>query len=845
MSYRIANSDTTLSSVTGWDTVTNTPTIHASTNIFVSSSPLYTATFTAPNTTNKCTGVALLMSSTGYNSSGNTQITVTLQENTVDTAATKTVTFNTTALNVSISSWVYIQFTAPYTFTSTTAGYYRFKITRGGVSTAPSLRSDSGASNFAFMATDDRTGAVASTDDLLVLGINYADTTVTWDGTQSIGSGLLPGYLTSPSSSMTLNTALYVGSYGNVVADTAASVRTTCKGHTAIAWGGSFNVGSSATEYPNTLTFRWIISPTTSGDFGFQTYSGSIGCYGAAKSSTTLWKTNYSSGVGTAADPLIVNTSVDWSVGDEIYICASSDSATNYNEGEYRFIKTKNSATSYVLSSTVGGAESALTYTHNTNAYIINLERNIVFTTDNTAKATYFYFNNTVVANTPFNGTSENKWVRFENLGISPSPSTCPGVAYNCPKASTYVHDYCVSYRPLYSGFYGVNNLSTVTINGMIICRSSSSNYMFYGQATANKTFNDCFIVDGSLYGGVFYMSSSTWNRLVMNAVRKSSVVTSIGAYGIMLCSNVTFNNCEASACGTAVSFYGASANVTFNNCEFGIKGKSAGYDISGYPTYESNVLFNSCDFGSTNFWNTVSGTSYKDFFEGSEIKFHDKNGTTNNHSWYTPYGIASACGSGLTDTLVRTPGSLNVRIAPESTSPGFSWSFLIPANVNQVVPFSGYFLKNVAMGTDVCTVSLFLPGNPITGTPDATTTLSDNVSNAWTGAAVQAVSLAAYYTGAVDSFATVVINAKSATAGAYLYCADFYNSGDTITLYDKLAGLTIWQEAKPSPIITQLSLGGIAPAVWGVSMNGLTTTGTTGKKLKDSLTTGKFLALK
>ncbi len=148
-------------------------------------------------------------------------------------------------------------------------------------------------------------------------------------------------------------------------------------------------------------------------------------------------------------------------------------------------------------------------------------------------------------------------------------------------------------------------------------------------------------------------------------------------------------------------------------------------------------------------------------------------------------------------------------------------------------------------MGTDVCTVSLFLPGNPITGTPDATATLSNNVSNAWTGSAVQAVSLSAYYTGTVDGFAAVVINAKSTTAGAYLYCADFYNSGDSSTLYDRLAGLTIWEKGKPSPIITQLSLGGIAPAVWGVSMNGLTTTGTTGKKLKDSLTTGRFLALK
>lgn len=283
-----------------------------------------------------------------------------------------------------------------------------------------------------------------------------------------------------------------------------------------------------------------------------------------------------------------------------------------------------------------------------------------------------------------------------------------------------------------------------------------------------------------------------------------------------------------------------SSTGNVFNRCGFGTKGKNL-YDFSAIQSLQT-ARFTDCAFNPNTFW---VANNYSNFFDGSEIVFENYNTTTNNHLWYTPYGIASATGSGLSDTLVRTPGSFNVRIAPSNLSPGFSWAFLIPANKNQVVPFSGYFLKNVAMGTDVCTVSLFLPGNPVTGTPDDTVTLSDDVSNTWTGSAVQAVSLAAYYTGAVDTFATVVINAKSTTSGAYLYCADFYNSGDTTTLYDKLAGLTIWYNGKPSPIITQLSLGGIAPAVWGVALSGLTTPGTTGKKLKDSLTTAKFIALK
>lgn len=842
MAYRIANADTTLSSVTGWDTVTNSPTVVNSSNVVVLTTALYTATFTAPNVTNKCTGVAFLMTTKGAYSSGNLTLTATLQENSVDTAATVTLTINTTATSYTENTWVYFRFPTPYQFTSTTIGYYRFKLVRSAATTATIMVSD-GAAKFAYMATDDRTGAIASTDDLLVLGVNYADTTVTWDGTTTIGSGVGAGAASVPTNALTRLFGLYVGAHGIVNADTAASVTTTCAGNVVVAIGGKFNVGSSGTEYPSSLIFKWIFSPGNPGDYSFVSYNGDIGLYGTPKSSTTLWKTTYVSGVGTAANPLIVADPVDWNENDEIYICATSDNSTNWSEGEYRLIKTKNSSTSFVLATTVGGAEAALTYTHNTNAYILNIERNIIFTTTAPSLGMTTYFNTSPVTNAPSYGSAVSKWVRFENTGTNGSLIQNAGVAYSSSATATFTHDYCVSNRPVYCGFWGSDNSTPITINGLIICRGGSS-YMLYGQAMANKTFNDTFLVDGTTLGLSPYASSCTFNRLIINAVRKSASSSNTGAFNFSLGNNITFNDCEAFACGTAVAFRGSNANVIFNDCNFGMKGKNA-YDIAGYTSFQTGILFNNCNFGSNNFWNIATGATYRDFFDGSEVSFNSKNTTTNNHSWYTPYGIASATGSGLSDTLVRTPGSLNVRIAPESASPGFSWAFLIPANVNQVVPFSGYFLKNVAMGTDVCTVSLFLPGNPITGTPDDTVTLSDNVSNAWTGAAVQAVSLAAYYTGSVDAFATVVINAKSTTAGAYLYCADFYNSGDTTTLFDKLAGLTIWEKGKPSPIITQLSLGGIAPAVWGVALSGLTTAGTTGKKLKDALTTSKFIGLK
>ena len=60
-----------------------------------------------------------------------------------------------------------------------------------------------------------------------------------------------------------------------------------------------------------------------------------------------------------------------------------------------------------------------------------------------------------------------------------------------------------------------------------------------------------------------------------------------------------------------------------------------------------------------------------------------------------------------------------------------------------------------------------------------------------------------------------------------------------------KLAGLSIWYQGKPAPILTALNLGGIAPAVWAVATSGLTAAGTTGNRLAKSLTVPLFVGLK
>lgn len=85
MAHKVAAASGNYGTAATWNSVTNTPTLHASTVISISTTNLFTAAFTAPNTTNACTGVLIHITNIG---GGAGTLTVTLQESTVDTAAT-------------------------------------------------------------------------------------------------------------------------------------------------------------------------------------------------------------------------------------------------------------------------------------------------------------------------------------------------------------------------------------------------------------------------------------------------------------------------------------------------------------------------------------------------------------------------------------------------------------------------------------------------------------------------------------------------------------------------------------------------------------------------------------
>lgn len=813
MAYKVASATGNWSTAGTWDSVPNTPTIHASTNITISTSNLFTVGFTAPNLVDAVNGVLLYI--VGPGTAGH-NITVTLQDNTVDTGATATLSFT----NIKANSWVYFRFAAPYTFASLAAGRYRFKVVSSG-SGSHTGAADSGGANLAYLCTTNATGVPAATDYAFITSQNLgAAITVTMDGSQSIGNGADTAAPTT-TSGRSIGHAVGILYNGVLKWDTAASATLTSLGNVVVYNGGELQMGTVATPYPAANLARLLFNQNgTTTNYGLtQLPSGKLTMQGAAKSSTSLWKTHYSSGAGTAASPLITSEAVDWSVGDEIQKAPGTNNAANYSEGETRYVITKNSATSYVVSASKGGAESAFTNI-NTDCWLLNVERNVLVDTTDTTKACYVAIQEILDAS-----LIQIKWARFETLG-STSAGNRSGFTFGNGDSFGNV-DYSVIYRSIYMGFNWNGSAATQSHVGLICCQSTSASaiYQFQFQnGPSNKTLTDCFAVNNTRGGFQMNSSNSTFTRCY--AIGCNTANSAVGGFGVTSVFNTTLTDCEIHCCRTRGIYLADCAGVTFNNLLCGTKGDND-IDIDILAANFSQIVFNDSNFGSPTFVNGYSG-----LLNGSRIGFQNLNDTANNNHTYYKYGILRSTGTGLADTTVRTSGSLGVQMAPENATTGMMWEFNILAPASSFVSFIGWFQKNAAFGTDVARVELWLPGSTAA---DATSTLTD-VTGAY-----QAVSVGATYSGTANGLATIKIYALTTTASAYLYADDFYNA-DTSTAM-KIAALDVWYQGLPSSlIVAQGVTGGL---VWSELTSGMTASGTIGNFILKLLTLAKFIGLK
>ena len=772
---------------------------------------------TAPNLVNAITGVWICVSVLPTNG-GN--ITAEIMESGV---SKKTATINSADIQLGMN---YLRFATTYTFATLTASAYTCRL-KNSVGTSGSVKTAASGLWFAF--TYDTAAALGASDDVWIGGFNDAGlTTKTY--TVSGTSNTFGSKATTAigSTVQTMGAALTIGSGGTFKHDTAANCTTTLKGS---VWVGSpsgvFDIRGSATK---SIVSTFIIDSTANGDQGIFSATGATGGQILTTGATYTQYSQYASGVGTAASPLTTQAAHDLSVGDEIVVPGVA-----YNTNQTRFVITVVNSTQVVVSTTAGGAESAITNTPAVGSYIANLTRNVIIKPVTTTLGYYINNSSSIAGNFDY--------TRFEYSDNSSGKGIT--LSGGVTGAATSSFDGIVGYNTSITGgrawllMSGTGDpaTSTTTHTGITAYNTAGSNYS--GQSgvgfltTSNKTINYLLHYNGTTTTGAAMTSvnlSSTGNIFNnCHSYGANAGNTAAGyAIGIFSSSGNTFNSCTVNACRTNATYLSGGSSNVFNNCNFGSVSTNT-IDILTVTGTLNQALYADCTFASATL---ISG--YKNQLEGSDIAFQNMDGNTSKHRWYTNRGSAWSSGSGLTDTTVRTASSFALAIKPEDATNGFLTYLKIPANPTSQVGISGYMYRNATFSSGDLTIDLFLPGTLLTATPDATYTFP-TTTGSWLP-----FNIHAYYSSSAARYATVRITAKTATAGAYAFLDDLYDAGTS----NKVAGLDLWDAGHISPIMVQSDFSVVPAAVWGYSDSN-TQASTMGRRQVDAADDAELASVK
>ena len=909
------------SSTSTWATLIQSTISQANPYGYVTATPLYTNTLTALNTSDSWRGAYLPFNSFPANSS----FTITLQE--YDGSTWSDTTATATAYSYAVNGgtrWGFAKFGTPYTPTTTSTGYYRLKLVKLTGAGTIQLYGTSGTAPSCMIASVSPVSTPGTGDDVLIAGdmTNVSGTTnpitVTVDTNVTIGSGQnLYGF---GGSSSTMFPAISIDSGGRLKASRTASATLLVKQMIVLSYtDGELDYGKTSDRIPSTYKATLMYDP--SNNFGYVgiRYSSTmnpaqsyyLSFVGASKA---YIKTNYSSGLGTAASPLITSDPVDWSVGDQIVVTPSAGyttyantaptsltytDATGYNrryftltfaaahsfkvgdriilsgftpaayngtaftvdevpstttlriygftstgitadatvmgtvvghtsKSEYRYIKTKNSTTSYVLCTTAGGAEDALQYSPATTADIYNLSSSVQVTV-NKRNQSYMYTFDAGAANT----TADPTWWILDNCRMDYAGYGGPynlGIlanGYTAGSSSATINN-TVFWAPAGTVIYdSVTPHSTWNISNVVFAGFQSGTFNAMVTNGYNKTFTNIYAVDIS---GNFISSSGSSNTY--RVLRLWAIAPEPNSNPAIVLSGNAFNNLFISAyiqgvnSGTinrGISLNGSLSNK-FLNSEFGTVTKHYDTDIYCTSSTLNTMVFENCLFGSTNLI-----TNYLNQFNGSELAFQKYQQTTNKHRWYTNTGSARSTGAGLEDTTVKTAGSLNLVLLPENNTVGFAWEFNVLAPATSLSFINGYLQKNATFGSSIAKVELWLPGSDTSSTADASLT-ADNTTGTW-----QAFNVYKLYSGTAPGLSTVRITAISSTAGAYVYVADLFNS---------VGALNLWNSGKPAKQIAITDFSAVPAAVWGFP-DGNTISSTMGRRQIDGADSAELASIK
>lgn len=795
-------------------------TFHASnTTADIIGTALESDTFTAPNTTNAATGCIFYA-----NSNGQTSVyTITLQEY----SGAAWVDKNTGTVSVLPRSGAYIRamLTTPYVYTTTTANYYRYKIVRtsGSGSLFRLRRTSASATVWGLFALDNRYAAPTDGDELMIIGTDMGTTpvVVSYDGTRTIGNF---GSTTASVDPTVQTQAILTDCGGFLAADTAATCQLTVKGMVSMN-GGGYRMGSEGTAYPSGQTATLLFNQNgVASNYGFWGTGDTIEAveFTVRGTAPTAYQTTVVSGVGTAANPLITGGDIGI-VGDRLCFPA----ATAYNGTEYKYIKTKNSATSYVLSDTSGGAESALANTH---YKAVNMTRNAKIGSTDTI-GWFGYLNNS--GNYRTNIVLRDTW--FDYVG--------PG--------STGGKD---SFSMGYSSGGGVVNIKH--LSGMVCTNTQRTSMYIYMKSKSDNEWNDnlfCIISSGNAVGSYTWRASNQicrrwittdtrlgghyqtdgYNNRFYDFLISGTNSANSGSYGGLMFmgvsgSNVWYNLSLEACRRCGISTQTSTLDTMFESAVLGSTGTNT-LDMEFSVDILVTLTFRNSTFASATLQSGSTG-----LYTGSKIGFHRYQDTNRQHRAYYPAGEVHSTGSSLTDTTADTTfdaTSLAMRLTPNSTTVPLVYAFSLPQKAGNNIIFNGKLLQTAAFNGTVL-VEMFLDGST---TADASYTLS-GADDTW----IPFVISADYSSGTEDRNATVRLTVTG-TAG-YAYLDTLFNASKTT---NPIGSMDLWQDGTPNEYLvsTIASSSEIAGAVW--SDTSTYDAGSKAKVLKDANDNAELAAIK
>ncbi|HPW34489.1 MAG TPA: hypothetical protein PK367_01870 [Candidatus Paceibacterota bacterium] len=816
----------------------------------------YTAVFTAPNTTNACLGMIVSM----YSIEPVSVSTITAQLQEYDGAAWNDCAGASATVNEAdlipytffsgsnaTAMFLLFKFATPYVYTTTTAGYYRIKVSRAVNDSSTAFYATTVTLEPWAVVIDNRTGAIGSTDTAYVVGTLGAKTTVTLDGACACGPTVAvdgTDYSTIvPSQSA--NWSLCIGYMGQVIPDATQDTTLTINGSSPIIVAqGQLNFGTAAsphTAYKAKIQF----TPKT-------TYASGIRVYGyntavehfTMVGQTKTFKTLYASGAGTAVSPLVVDTATNWAVGDLLGF-----SADTYSKYEFKYIRTI-AGTSITLADSVGGAESALANTHYAADWVLNLSRTVGMSCSaaNQQWFGYLYCTSTTAV--------AMKYAEFSDIGGNASSrftlfaSQNTRHAVNVEGCAFYEirSSFVSSAQPIYYAYESAIADNKYKDNVHFISYSpnpytTSGARLSFKNNSASLVTNNYHI--GGRYAGfeLYGYGSNFDNFHVRNASTSYAGSASYGAIMFLSSANVTATNCTVNASRSNAFIVNSGVNnLRLKNCSAGTvyanatNGDFSLYNLGSYST----AVIDSCNLSATGGWYyyVVDANGYMYNAPGSQYAFQNYDNVAGDHRIYKPDGVIQRTAAGLTDTTVRTTGGSCLRFESNNTINNLVWE--------QYVPVGNVLAQTMTVGVWVnINSATYYAG---THQMPRITVDYDNGTTAYAEAAQiagswQFLSIPITATTSYPQFkVTLSTNTDATTTDAYVYFTDFavlYPAGYQLKL-GELAYFADGEPIKPT-IATNLS----AADVWAVQTSGLTGTGTIGKFVTKLLTVAKFLGLK